>query len=117
MAGIPSGRAKLRTRENAGPRKTASGKTRRRPPAPASERKESTCMSKEWRPEVLPDPPYVQTIFASTRAAWFWTLVRLYVGWQWLNAGWGKLHNPAWVSRSEERRVGKEWRAGWGRLH
>ncbi len=54
-------------------------------------------MTEEWRPEILPDPPYVQTLFSSSRFAWLWTLVRLYVGWAWLTAGWGKIHNPAWV--------------------
>jgi len=55
-------------------------------------------MSKEWNPEILQDPPFVQTLFASRRAAWFWTIVRLYVGWAWLTAGWHKIHSPAWVA-------------------
>jgi len=29
--------------------------------------------------------------------AWFWLIVRVYVGWQWLHAGLEKLHNPAWT--------------------
>jgi len=29
--------------------------------------------------------------------AWFWLVVRVYVGSQWLEAAWGKLHNAAWV--------------------
>lgn len=48
-------------------------------------------------PATFPDPPYVQTLFSSTRFAWLWTLVRVYVGWSWLTAGWGKVNNPAWV--------------------
>jgi thiosulfate dehydrogenase [quinone] large subunit len=43
------------------------------------------------------DPPWTQFIFGSTRMAWFWLVVRLYVGWQWLEAGWGKLHSAMWV--------------------
>jgi thiosulfate dehydrogenase [quinone] large subunit len=31
------------------------------------------------------------------RWAWFWLIVRVYVGWEWLTAGWGKVTNPAWV--------------------
>jgi thiosulfate dehydrogenase [quinone] large subunit len=31
------------------------------------------------------------------RWAWFWLIVRLYVGWQWLTAGWGKVTNSNWV--------------------
>lgn len=48
-------------------------------------------------PSTFPDPPYVQTLFSSARFAWLWTLIRLYVGWSWLTAGWGKVQNPAWV--------------------
>jgi thiosulfate dehydrogenase [quinone] large subunit len=34
------------------------------------------------------------------RWAWFWLILRLYVGWQWVAAGWGKLHDPAWVGNA-----------------
>ena len=54
-------------------------------------------MSKDWKPEILPDPPYVEALFGSSRFAWIWTIVRLYVGWAWLVAGWGKIHSPAWA--------------------
>ena len=36
-------------------------------------------------------------LFANTNMAWFWLLVRLYLGWNWLEAGWGKVNNPAWA--------------------
>ncbi len=29
--------------------------------------------------------------------AWVWLVIRVYVGWQWLHAGWGKVTNSAWV--------------------
>lgn len=45
----------------------------------------------------IPEPPVSRFLFADTRMAWLWLLVRIYVGWEWLIAGWGKLHNPAWV--------------------
>ncbi len=32
-----------------------------------------------------------------TKLSWLWFLVRIYVGWQWLIAGWGKVINPLWV--------------------
>lgn len=35
--------------------------------------------------------------FANTHLAWFWLPVRLYLGWGWLEAGWGKVQSPAWV--------------------
>ncbi|MEK7156642.1 MAG: DoxX family membrane protein [Patescibacteria group bacterium] len=33
---------------------------------------------------------------ADTRSAALWLIVRVWLGWQWLEAGWAKLHNPAW---------------------
>ena len=38
-----------------------------------------------------------QFMFGSTKTALFWLVVRLYVGWAWLESGWGKIHNAAWV--------------------
>lgn len=29
--------------------------------------------------------------------AWFWLVVRIYVGWEWLMAGWEKVNDAAWV--------------------
>lgn len=29
-----------------------------------------------------------------------WLVVRLYVGWEWLHAGWEKLQNPVWAGAS-----------------
>lgn len=28
--------------------------------------------------------------------AWLWLVLRLYIGYEWLMAGWGKFGNPAW---------------------
>src|SRR3989338_3587077 len=36
-------------------------------------------------------------LFADTRFAWFWVFVRVYVGYEWLSAGWGKLGADAWT--------------------
>jgi thiosulfate dehydrogenase (quinone) large subunit len=43
------------------------------------------------------DPPFVRSLFGSTRWAWLWLIVRLYVGYSWLSSGWGKVGNPAWT--------------------
>lgn len=43
------------------------------------------------------EPPFARFLFADTRIAWFWLIVRLYVGYEWLMAGWAKFNNPAWV--------------------
>jgi thiosulfate dehydrogenase [quinone] large subunit len=36
-------------------------------------------------------------LFSNTLMAWFWLVVRVYVGWEWLQAGWEKVHSSAWV--------------------
>lgn len=45
----------------------------------------------------IEDSPIARSLFGEVRWAWIWLIIRLYVGWEWLNAGWGKLNNPAWV--------------------
>jgi thiosulfate dehydrogenase [quinone] large subunit len=45
----------------------------------------------------IPEPALSRFLFADTRFAWFWLIVRIYVGWQWLYAGYEKLGNIAWV--------------------
>ncbi len=39
----------------------------------------------------IPEPPIARFLFADTRMAWLWLIVRLYVGYEWLTAGWEKL--------------------------
>lgn len=48
-------------------------------------------------PSQIPEPKLAKLFFADTRLAWLWLIIRLYVGWQWLEAGWGKLHSSAWT--------------------
>jgi thiosulfate dehydrogenase [quinone] large subunit len=45
----------------------------------------------------IPEPALSRFLFADTRFAWFWLIIRLYVGWQWLMAGWEKFNNPVWA--------------------
>lgn len=45
----------------------------------------------------LEDPPAAKSLFGDVRWAWLWLIFRLYLGWQWLSAGWGKVGNPAWT--------------------
>lgn len=44
----------------------------------------------------LPEPPLSKFLFSDTRMSWFWLVVRVYVGYEWLMTGWGKVTNPAW---------------------
>ncbi len=39
----------------------------------------------------IPEPPIARFIFADTRMAWFWLIVRVYAGYEWFTAGWEKL--------------------------
>ncbi len=48
----------------------------------------------------IPEPTLSKTLFADTRMAWLWLVVRLYVGWQWLSAGFEKVQSAAWVGNS-----------------
>jgi thiosulfate dehydrogenase [quinone] large subunit len=43
------------------------------------------------------DPPIAKFLFANTKAAWFWLVVRLYVGYEWLQAGLHKVQDPKWA--------------------
>lgn len=45
----------------------------------------------------IPEPPLSRLLFANTRFAWVWIFLRLYIAWQWLEAGYAKVNNPAWV--------------------
>ena len=51
------------------------------------------------QPTEVPDPPLARFLFGDQRMAPFWLIVRLYVGWQWFSAGWGKLtgSEAGWV--------------------
>ncbi len=53
---------------------------------------------------IIPDPPIARALFSSVRFAWLWLIVRLFLGWQWLDSGWGKLSNPAWMDGGEALR-------------
>ncbi|MGD1003257.1 MAG: DoxX family protein [Minisyncoccia bacterium] len=46
---------------------------------------------------VIPEPKLAGFLFADTRVAWVWLLLRLYVGYQWVTAGWGKATGGMWI--------------------
>lgn len=48
-------------------------------------------------PLEIPEPEFSRLLFADVRLAPLWTIIRLYLGYEWLTAGWGKLTNPAGV--------------------
>jgi thiosulfate dehydrogenase [quinone] large subunit len=45
----------------------------------------------------LGEPPVTQALFGGIRWAWVWLIVRLYVGYEWLHAGYEKLTSSAWT--------------------
>ncbi|HTK05006.1 MAG TPA: DoxX family protein [Candidatus Eisenbacteria bacterium] len=48
---------------------------------------------------VVVDPPITKKMFSETGAwTWVWTIVRVYVGYEWLLAGWHKVKDPAWTA-------------------
>jgi thiosulfate dehydrogenase [quinone] large subunit len=45
----------------------------------------------------IEEPPIAKFLFADTRMAWLWFIVRMYVGYQWITAGWEKMIGGGWV--------------------
>jgi thiosulfate dehydrogenase [quinone] large subunit len=45
----------------------------------------------------IPEPPLSRFLFADTKLAWLWLILRIYIGWQWLFAGYEKLISPLWI--------------------
>lgn len=54
-------------------------------------------MSKTASVTQIPEPPIARFLFADTRLSWVWLVLRVYVGWQWLSAGFEKVTSSAWV--------------------
>ncbi|TKC18338.1 DoxX family membrane protein [Robertmurraya kyonggiensis] len=48
----------------------------------------------------IPENPVSRFLFSSTKAALIWLIVRLYVGYSWLKAGWGKITADAWTGEN-----------------
>jgi thiosulfate dehydrogenase [quinone] large subunit len=53
---------------------------------------------------VLEDPPIARLLFGDTRLAWLWLPIRIYLGYTWLQSGWGKFQNPRWIESGEALR-------------
>jgi thiosulfate dehydrogenase (quinone) large subunit len=41
------------------------------------------------------EAPLARWLFASRTAAWIWLVVRVWLGYEWLHAAYGKIHTPA----------------------
>lgn len=53
---------------------------------------------------IFNDPPFARDLFDNTRWSWLWLILRLYLGYSWLESGLGKLANPAWTQSGEALR-------------
>ena len=47
------------------------------------------------------DPPLARLLFSDSRAGWLWLLLRLWLGYTWIQSSLGKLTNPKWVETGE----------------
>lgn len=46
---------------------------------------------------VVSDNPVSNFLFNSIKSAWIWLFVRLYLGYEWLSAGWDKVNSDVWT--------------------
>ncbi len=58
-------------------------------------------ISRVSRGRVVNDPPLAQAFLANPLAGLLWLPLRVWLGWQWLVSGWGKMSNPAWTQTGE----------------
>lgn len=49
---------------------------------------------------IIPENPVSKFLFSSTSSAWLWLVIRLYLGYAWLTAGWGKVTAPEWTGEN-----------------
>jgi thiosulfate dehydrogenase [quinone] large subunit len=50
---------------------------------------------------VVQDPSFVTTLLTDTRMAWVWLVLRVWLGYKWIDAAIHKIDNPAWVQTGE----------------
>lgn len=62
-----------------------------------------------------PEPQVTKFLYASKWMAPIYLIIRVYLGWAWLTAGWGKVTNPAWVGADAGTAVGGYLRGALGR--
>jgi thiosulfate dehydrogenase [quinone] large subunit len=59
----------------------------------------------------IQDPAAARFLFANTATAPAWAVARLYLGWQWLQSGWGKVDGDGWLNDG-----GSALQAFWDRI-
>jgi len=49
----------------------------------------------------IPEPPLAHMLFSTTKLAWLWAIIRIFLGYQWVTASLHKIEDPKWVSTGE----------------
>ena len=50
---------------------------------------------------ILADPPLAHALFSTTRFAWLFAIIRIYLGYEWIQASLHKVTDPGWVQTGE----------------
>ncbi len=45
----------------------------------------------------LEDPAVAKFLWGDVRMSWLWLILRIYIGYQWVEAGYEKMISPAWI--------------------
>lgn len=53
------------------------------------------------RGQVVSEPRLVEAILSDPRAGWLWLVLRIWLGWQWIEAAEHKIFDPKWVQTGE----------------
>ncbi len=56
-----------------------------------------TIAGKKFNVADLKTAPFVDFVFSNPKMAWLWLIVRIWLGYQWIKSGYGKVTNPAWM--------------------
>jgi thiosulfate dehydrogenase [quinone] large subunit len=51
--------------------------------------------------QIVQDPPFARYLFADTRSSWIWLLLRLWLGYKWIDASMHKITSPEWTQTGE----------------
>ncbi len=46
---------------------------------------------------IVQEPKVARFLFSDIRMSWVWLIMRIWVGYKWIDAGLNKIDNPAWV--------------------
>jgi thiosulfate dehydrogenase [quinone] large subunit len=56
-------------------------------------------------PILVPENPVSRYLFNSVASSWIWLIIRLYLGYAWIKAGWKKVNADAWVGDNAGKAV------------